>query len=332
MWYIGIIIMTAFIQLGFCQNPLSLLGPQEYIGQSLQKICNQKNYLSSESFLGFADHVFCYFSLTYMGNISLDTNNVMEGDSIFVSEYHALDFILNYHPKINNSYVLLIGISGLDYNGEILGHIVNDSKVLSIFSSDVNKIRHPKIIPVPLGIWSDRFFPKVDPASSYSIFPKGNRNWDTYIDTLSLIRSRSLEKRHLGYLNVTVERCPLRASWFNYLKDKPFCYTVEQRIPCEEFLEDIARSHFVFSPPGDAFDCFRTWEALYLGSIPIVISSAQDSLYEGLPVVIIQNIEEVNEKFLLEKLDEFSKQEFCFSKLDPEYWRTLILSYKNRKV
>jgi hypothetical protein len=59
---------------------------------------------------------------------------------------------------------------------------------------------------------------------------------------------------------------------------------------------------------------------LYLGSsIPIVISSAQDSLYEGLPVVIIQNIEGINEKFLLEKLDEFSKQELYFSKLDPEY-------------
>ena len=43
---------------------------------------------------------------------------------------------------------------------------------------------------------------------------------------------------------------------------------------------------FILSPPGAGFDCHRTWEALYLGAIPIVKTSSLDPLYKDLPVVI----------------------------------------------
>jgi hypothetical protein len=52
---------------------------------------------------------------------------------------------------------------------------------------------------------------------------------------------------------------------------------------------------FEASPRGKGLDCFRTWEALFLGSIPIVQSSSLDPLFldEGLPVAIVESYREV---------------------------------------
>ena len=53
------------------------------------------------------------------------------------------------------------------------------------------------------------------------------------------------------------------------------------------------RYAFAVSPPGHGFDCHRTWESLLLGNIPIVRRSALDELYDGLPVVIVDDFSEI---------------------------------------
>jgi hypothetical protein len=50
---------------------------------------------------------------------------------------------------------------------------------------------------------------------------------------------------------------------------------------------------FSVSPWGNGLDCHRTWEDLALGCIVIVKTSALDPLYEGLPVVIIKDWNEI---------------------------------------
>ena len=52
---------------------------------------------------------------------------------------------------------------------------------------------------------------------------------------------------------------------------------------------------FDISPPGHGIDCFRTWEALALGMIPIVLRSGTplDELLRELPVVLVASFSEV---------------------------------------
>jgi hypothetical protein len=52
---------------------------------------------------------------------------------------------------------------------------------------------------------------------------------------------------------------------------------------------------FVVSAHGNGLDCHRTWEVLLLGSIPIVRRSSLDPLYEGLPVAIVDDWDEVRD-------------------------------------
>lgn len=64
--------------------------------------------------------------------------------------------------------------------------------------------------------------------------------------------------------------------------------------PVEEYLFTMQQHKFVLSPVGNGVDSHRTWEALLAGSIPIVESSVRDSMYEGLPVLIVQSWSELS--------------------------------------
>ena len=54
--------------------------------------------------------------------------------------------------------------------------------------------------------------------------------------------------------------------------------------------EDVA---FELSPFGNGVECFRTWEALLLHTVPIVFHSPVDALYAGLPVCIVDRVEDI---------------------------------------
>ena len=55
---------------------------------------------------------------------------------------------------------------------------------------------------------------------------------------------------------------------------------------------------FVVSPHGNGLDCHRTWESLVLGNIVIVKRSSLDDLYDQLPVVIVDDWNEITENNL----------------------------------
>jgi hypothetical protein len=66
------------------------------------------------------------------------------------------------------------------------------------------------------------------------------------------------------------------------------------RVDYKQYLDDIAESHFVLSPPGQGPDCHRTWESLYLGATPIVECS---NIYRGysLPIMQVESLDRVVE-------------------------------------
>jgi hypothetical protein len=54
----------------------------------------------------------------------------------------------------------------------------------------------------------------------------------------------------------------------------------------------MRKSLFVPSPAGNGLDCHRTWEALYLGAVPVVLKSefCGDSTW---PVLVIDQWDEI---------------------------------------
>jgi hypothetical protein len=73
-----------------------------------------------------------------------------------------------------------------------------------------------------------------------------------------------------------------------------------------EYLMALGQHRFVLSPRGNGLDAHRTWEALLVGAIPIVRSSALNPLYDGLPVLIVNDWPEVTPALLREFLTNYT--------------------------
>ena len=68
----------------------------------------------------------------------------------------------------------------------------------------------------------------------------------------------------------------------------------DSNISRDAFRNELLSSMFVASPPGNGFDCHRTWEAVYLGAVPIVLKqSIAPSLVNGMPILAVETWDEV---------------------------------------
>lgn len=81
---------------------------------------------------------------------------------------------------------------------------------------------------------------------------------------------------------------------------------------------------FVLSPFGNGMDCHRTWEGLLCGCIPIVRSSVFDEMFEGLPVLIVNNWSDISLPLLVSTIarfkDNLDNNELKYEKLELSYY------------
>ena len=73
-----------------------------------------------------------------------------------------------------------------------------------------------------------------------------------------------------------------------------------------EYRRTVMNSKFIISPPGNGSDCHRTWEAMYLGAVPIVLSDFWPFKADKLPVLVVNSWDEMMPIILNHKHDGFT--------------------------
>lgn len=63
---------------------------------------------------------------------------------------------------------------------------------------------------------------------------------------------------------------PNRVTLLKSVLSMPFVHVVKSRVTFRQNLENMQMSKFVLSPQGAGIDCLRNWEALLVGTIPII--------------------------------------------------------------
>ncbi|CAF4862130.1 unnamed protein product [Rotaria socialis] len=103
---------------------------------------------------------------------------------------------------------------------------------------------------------------------------------------------------------------------------------IKQRITLETYLEQLGNVKFVLSPPGGGTDCHRTWETLYMGAVPIVLSSGLDPLFSKTRSVIVNDWSQLTQDFLLSF--NFSLNDHIIPDvLNARYWRETLFRHRH---
>lgn len=248
-----------------------------------------------------------------------EPESVKQGDIIFVRnrlEYLKI-FFLYINPKIKHKYILITHND--DCSPSIVKKYIDINNIYAWFSINVD-YNHPKLIPIPIGIGEGCY----------------GKHYVGGIDKLN--KTIVLDKKYLLYMNFNVQtNANLRMPVYKTFCNKPFCYfpkdclfTPYKRMSPMDFLKDVHNSKFVLSPEGNGMDCYRTWESLYVNSIPVVKTSVLDVLLQDLPVLIVKDWSDITEPFLQRKYRLIKNKTCNLEKLSFSYWKNLILDSQHR--
>ncbi len=103
----------------------------------------------------------------------------------------------------------------------------------------------------------------------------------------------------------------------------------------EVYFQQLSTSKYILSPSGLGWDCYRTWEALILGCIPILETYyRRDGLYRtynDLPVLWVDHYDNVTPSLLESEYPRIlsKAKEYQFEKLTTQWWIDLINSHRS---
>lgn len=246
------------------------------------------------------------------GGLSFDPKKVLKGDLIFVRGRYVHEFFRNLAPYIKVPYCIVTHGEYLDAFVESYLPYLDSPSVIAWFGTHPCPKMHPKFIPIPLGIPACR-------VSGYQ-----NKKRDAFFKYL-----RAKKKNGLLYANFSEKTHSERCLVEKILRRASYCY-FSKRLPYDDYLKEMAGYKFTLSPCGLGIDCYRTWEALLVGSIPIVKKSYLDNLYKDLPVLIVDDWEDITEAFLHKKYQEIMLRKYDIRKLYMDYWIDMIRDRRNR--
>jgi hypothetical protein len=100
-----------------------------------------------------------------------------------------------------------------------------------------------------------------------------------------------------------------------------------ERVNGREYRQRLAAHMFVASPPGNGFDCHRTWEALYLHVVPVVRRNPFFDQFPGLPLLQLNEWRDLESYSERELADYYASVAAGFNTLPMlwlDYWQTRI--------
>lgn len=212
-------------------------------------------------------------------------------------------FFRHVHPEIKEPYILVTQNDVNSSPGPFAAYL-EDDKLIAWFAKNIDIVDHPKLIGLPIGF-----------ANNY--WPHGKTN------IIDKVRRKEIVRDKLLYMNMSSTTHGSRKAVTDRFKNKSYCW-LQPRKSFESYLTDMKRAKFVLSPRGKGIDCHRTWEAMLMGAIPIVPSTTINELYEGLPVLIVDDWSIITQEYLEQKWQEFQEQSFNYERLFADYWLNKI--------
>lgn len=292
----------------------------EYLSTPIQA----KDFICQPNLLPYCDFVYHsdFFTENYkkqfgISDLSTCIKEPPDCSAIIMCRFkdgEVADLISKCAKKEKYTYVIvqtLIGDDGFLTQEQTMNLPQNIRK---IFSKNVY-FDHEKVSPIPIG-----------------------KDWRNTRDDLDEMYTRNDIRtyRKLAYLNFSLETNPeIREFVYKKYKDElwvtarlPEAYKI-YNITHLEYAREMHDHTFSFSPTGRALDCYRTWDALYAKSLPIVDRNNHTKNWSDLPLLITKDWSEITQGYLKQTFHDMLDKEYAFEKLTARYWGDVIQKEKS---
>lgn len=239
---------------------------------------------------------------------TLDWNRLKDGDVIYThTHYYELLFEEVRLKKIEKKFKLITHNSDVNVNCTC----TLPDNVIVWYAQNVN-VKCNRIISIPIGLENDRWFKEInkkEKIQNYNI-PVPVTTWINKVYMNHNIFTNPVERLHV----------------YSLLENKPYvtAHRGKNGRAFDEYIYNMKFHKFMICPNGNGIDTHRIWEALYIGTIPIVKRDINNSFYEDLPICYVDEWDEISEIFLDLEYDVIKKTNYNLEKLQFDYWKKLI--------
>ena len=168
---------------------------------------------------------------------------------------------------------------------------------------------------------------KVNPIP-YGLQRKLNHSDNRSEILLEFMSHNNCQIDQLLYVNHSVNTNIEERSGINELfLDKSWAKVEVKSVNYIEYLSSLEKSKFMICPIGNAIDCHRNWECLYMRRVPVMKKNEYlEYLMKDYPVLFVNDYSEITEELLISNNHLFDEiQKFDLNKLD-------ILNFYDRIV
>jgi uncharacterized protein YaeQ len=254
--------------------------------------------ITGDTFRKFANHIW------EDNNTNIKKSDVKNGDIIFCQSEMIESLSDKVLRNIQASVVIILGNSDKNHSKE-LEKIIDINRIKGIFAQNLTE-PIAATYPIPIGL-ENAWRVQNGRKSNFDIEKKITSEkvfrvmWTFNIETNLEIRQQAAA--HL--VNIKV------ADHLHYIKPK-------------DHARSLKKYAFVASPPGNGLDTHRTWEALYLNCVPIVLRShmTEEFYSYGLPLWIVDSYKELEslDEIKLEKRYKEISHKFKSEAIWMDYW------------
>lgn len=266
------------------------------------------DFIQGEKFVNVADQIYStkhtgteYNIFNYTFNI-----NTLKNYDIVYTNAHYIDKLFIELNKTDKKIILIT------HNSDLNITILPPKNVIKWYAQNVN-IVDDRIESIPIGLENNRWFKEINKKGKIMNKLKENKNF-----------------KNLLYINHNINtNRKEREEPYKIFNDKNWV-TLQKGFNGEDYnryIDNIYNHKFILCPEGNGIDTHRTWECLYMNTIPIEKININNKYYTNLPILFVKNWKEITEEFLINeyiKLSSYNNLE----ELLYEYWKNKILNYK----
>ena len=177
--------------------------------------------------------------------------------------------------------------------------------------SAVNAIAYGgKVVPAPYGV---------------------QRRMNDGDDRIDLLKKKMWESDYLNpyylYVSHNEDSHEERKGIKELFRNNTWSIVDEDRVSYKDFLTRLKQCKFMICPRGNAIDCHRNWEVLYMRRVPIMKRDPYlQELFKDYPVLWVDDFSEVTQKMLMDNYYLYEQaQDLILGELSlPYYFQTTL--------
>ena len=164
----------------------------------------------------------------------------------------------------------------------------------------IDEYIHDKVPNNVLRIYSSNAIYNNDKVKPFPYGIQRRMNSGNTKASLKNVISANIEPSKLLYVNHNIStNVKERSGIYEIFESYSWASVDRNRLSHEDFFRNIKQHKFVICPIGNAIDCHRNWEVLYLSRVPVMKKNSYlELLFKDFPVLFVNEYSDITQEML----------------------------------